>query len=172
MESVKIILLCILAAITYGIVHDQITARICVEYFTIGHPPVFHTTSPTLLGLGWGVIATWWVGLFLGFPLALAARCGSRARLTAAQLAPSIAKLLVMMACAAFLAGLFGFVLESGGILRLPKPLSGMIPDGHQAGFLTDLWGHSASYIMGFTGGVVLIIRTWHGRPKAGMTQP
>jgi hypothetical protein len=167
MEALKIIALCILAAITYGIVHDQITARICVEYFTIGHPPIFHTTSPTLLGLGWGVIATWWVGLFLGIPLALAARCGSRARLTAAQLTPSIAKLLVMMACAAFLAGLMGFILESRGILRLPEPLSGMIPYGQQAGFLTDWWAHSASYIAGFTGGVVLIIRTWHGRPKA-----
>jgi hypothetical protein len=68
---VSIILLCIVAAVIYGVVHDQITARICVEYFTIGHPPVFGTDDPTLLGLGWGVIATWWVGLILGFPLAL-----------------------------------------------------------------------------------------------------
>lgn len=48
MESLKIILLYILAAIVYGICHDQVTARVCVEYFTIGHPPIFHTDSPTL----------------------------------------------------------------------------------------------------------------------------
>lgn len=73
MQAIRIILLCICSAIFYGIVHDQITARICVEYFTIGHPPVFNTDSPTLLGFGWGVIATWWVGLILGLPLSLAA---------------------------------------------------------------------------------------------------
>jgi hypothetical protein len=58
MQALAIVLLCVVMAATYGIVHDQITARICVEYFTIGHPPVFGTADPTLLGLGWGVIAT------------------------------------------------------------------------------------------------------------------
>jgi hypothetical protein len=58
-ESLKIIVLCIVAAMVYGILHDQVTARVCVEYFTIGHPPIFHTDDPTLLAFGWGVIATW-----------------------------------------------------------------------------------------------------------------
>jgi hypothetical protein len=54
-EHLKIILACVAAAIIYGILHDQITARVCVEYFTIFHPPVFATQSPTLLAFGWGV---------------------------------------------------------------------------------------------------------------------
>jgi len=58
-ESLKIILLSIAAVILYGIVHDQVTARMCVEYFTIGHPPIFGTDDPTLLGVGWGILATW-----------------------------------------------------------------------------------------------------------------
>jgi hypothetical protein len=33
--------------VVYGIVHDQVTARVCVEYFTVGHPPVFQTNSDT-----------------------------------------------------------------------------------------------------------------------------
>jgi hypothetical protein len=37
----------------------------------------FHTTSPTLLAIGWGIIATWWVGLILGILAAPAARLGS-----------------------------------------------------------------------------------------------
>jgi hypothetical protein len=28
---------------------------VCVEYFTIGHQPIFHTDDPTLLAFGWGV---------------------------------------------------------------------------------------------------------------------
>jgi hypothetical protein len=63
MSSLRIILLCILAAVVYGILHDQVTARVCVEYFTVGHPPIFHTESPTLLAIVWGFVATWWVGL-------------------------------------------------------------------------------------------------------------
>src|SRR5215475_11603305 len=103
MQFVFIILLCILSAIVYGIFHDQITARICVEYFTIGHPPIFNTESPTLLGIGWGIVATWWVGLMLGFPLACAARLGCSRALTARELVKPIAMLLAVMGIAAFL---------------------------------------------------------------------
>lgn len=60
MRFVGIIALALLAGITYGILHDQVTARVCVEYFTIGHPKIFPTTSPTLLAIGWGIVATWW----------------------------------------------------------------------------------------------------------------
>jgi len=85
MEALKIAALCIVAAICYGIIHDQITARICVEYFTIFHPPIFHTQSPTLLGIGWGIVATWWVGAFFSVPLILAARAGARPTLQALE---------------------------------------------------------------------------------------
>src|SRR5262249_24259868 len=78
MQSLAIVLTCVLAAVAYGIAHDQVTARVCVEYFTVGHPPVFATDDPTWLGIGWGVIATWWVGLLLGVPLAVVARVRSR----------------------------------------------------------------------------------------------
>jgi hypothetical protein len=35
MESLKIVLACVAAANFYGIVPDQFTARICVEYFAV-----------------------------------------------------------------------------------------------------------------------------------------
>ena len=74
MQSVKIVLTCIGAAVVYGIVHDQFAAHICVEYFSVFHPRVFATQSPKLLALGWGIVATWWVGAFLGLILAISAR--------------------------------------------------------------------------------------------------
>src|SRR5512142_351112 len=111
MEWLKIIVLVIGAAIVFGIVHDQITARICVEYFTIGHPPLFPTTSPTLLALGWGVVATWWVGLPLGLLLAAAARLGARYKLTAVQLRRPMLVLLLAMGAAAGISGAIGGLL-------------------------------------------------------------
>ena len=80
MQAIAIVALCIGSAVAYGILHDQVTARVCVEYFTIGHPPVFSAVSPTMLGIGWGIIATWWVGLLLGIPLAVAAHVPAAAR--------------------------------------------------------------------------------------------
>ena len=77
MEPLKILLLCVDAAVVYGILHDSVTARVCVEYFTVGHPPVFDTDSPTLLAFGWGFIATWWVGFILGILAIAACRLGA-----------------------------------------------------------------------------------------------
>jgi len=164
MQAIGIVLLSVLAAIVYGIVHDQVTARICVEYFTIGHPPVFHTDSPTLLGLGWGVIATWWVGLFLGVPLAIAARAGRRPKRSVEQLVRPIGVLLACMAVTALLAGLTGHVLARRGAIVLTGPLNQLVPREKHVAFLTDLWAHSASYLAGFIGGIVLIVITWRSR--------
>ena len=155
-RSVAIVLLCVVAAIVYGIVHDQVTARICIEYFTVGHPPVFGTDDPTLLGLGWGVLATWWVGLLLGVALALAARAGSRPKLAPSQLVRPITIMLALVGTFALLAGVVGQRAAQRGWVRLLEPLASRVPPHKHVAFLTDLWAHSASYAGGFVGGAAL----------------
>ena len=164
MSSLRIVALSIMAAVCYGIAHDQITARICVEYFTIGHPPVFGTDDPTLLGLGWGVIATWWVGLILGVPLAIAAQAGSRPKRTAESLVVPLVWLLGVMAVCAVIAGLIGWTLARAGVVFLVGRLQEAVPPERHVAFLVDLWAHSASYAVGFVGGVVLIVLVWRSR--------
>src|SRR5689334_4225932 len=110
MAGLKIVGLTVLAAIVYGVVHDQVTARICVEDFTIGHPPIFGPiTSPTLLGLGWGIVATWWAGAFVGLPLALVSRLGKWPKLRASDLIRPLGILFATMACLAVIAGAAGW---------------------------------------------------------------
>ena len=164
MKPLSIVLLCILAAVVYGIVHDQITARICVEYFTIGHPDIFGTDSPTLLGIGWGIVATWWVGLFLGIILAFAARFGKRPKVAPRDLVRPISRLLLVMAGCASLAGLLGLVAARLHWVSLESELAALIPAAKQVGFLVALWMHSTSYGVGFLGGLFLIFKTWQGR--------
>lgn len=164
MQATLIVLLCVGSAIAYGVVHDQITARVCVEYFTVGHPPVFATADPTLLGLGWGVIATWWVGLLIGVPLALVARNGRRPKRTAGSLIRPLVILLLVMAGCALLAGMVGYLLARNGLVFLLEPMASAVPTERHVRFLADLWAHSASYLAGFVGGVVLIVLTWRGR--------
>jgi hypothetical protein len=160
----KIIALCVAAAVVYGVLHDQITARVCVEYFTIGHPRVFDTDSPTLLGLGWGVIATWWVGLILGAALAFAATRGPRPQRTAASLIRPLVRLLAVTASVAIAAGLLGWYLGAQQWVVLVDPLARLVPRDHHAAFIADLWAHSASYLAAFVGGLVLINRVWKSR--------
>jgi hypothetical protein len=165
MPSLAIIGMCILAAIVYGIVHDQITARICVEYFTIGHPDVFHTDDPTTLGFGWGVLATWWVGLILGILLACAARSGTPKRSIASLIGP-VAILMAATGLCALVAGWCGWSLANAGYVGLFGPLRRRIPEGRHPAFIADMWAHNASYLAGFFFSVILMIRVWRSRRR------
>jgi hypothetical protein len=166
MQSLAIVGLCVLASIVYGIAHDQVTARVCVEYFTIGHPPIFGTDSPTMLGIGWGIVASWWMGLLLGLGLALAARAGQRPKRQVQSLVVPIALLMVFTACAAVMAGVTGYCLASLGAVKLTGSLASDVPPHRHVAFLADLWAHTASYLVGGVGGLVVIVQTWRSRRK------
>jgi hypothetical protein len=171
-ESLKICFVSIFAAILYGVVHDQVTARVCLEYFIVFHPPVFATQSPTLLAFGWGVIATWWVGAFLGFLLAVSARVGSRPKLSAANLFDPIGKLLGVMAGCALLAGFLGFFLTRQNLISRPQWVSDRLPPAAYARFMADWWAHSASYAVGFFGGIILCVLIYRRRSKDEWLSP
>jgi hypothetical protein len=163
-RSLGVVLMCVLAAVGYGVALDQVTARVCVEYFTVGHPPVFPTDDPTLLGLGWGIIASWWVGLLLGVPLAVAARAGPRPVRPTGSLVRPVAGLLAVTAGCAAAAGVAGWGLASAGLVVLVGPLADEVPADRHVPFLADLWAHSASYLVGFVGGIVVTISVWRSR--------
>lgn len=164
MQFVKITALSVIAAAGYGIVHDQITARVCVEYFTIGHAPVFDTDDPTLLGLGWGVLASWWVGLILGVPLAAVARLGRWPKRSARSLVRPIAWLMLITAVCAAIAGVIGWLLARNGVVFLLNDLHDRVPREKHVPFLACLWAHSASYFIGFVGGIIVIVRVGRSR--------
>jgi hypothetical protein len=93
-ESLKIVGLCTLGAVLFGIAHDMVTAHVCVEYFSIGHKNIFgdhHTGPPFVYALYWGVVATWWVGFPAGVFLALVARLPGLPKLSWRQVARPLA---------------------------------------------------------------------------------
>ena len=164
-EFVRILMLCVLASVAYGIVHDQFTAHLCLEYFTVAHPPVFATKSPWLQGLGWGVLATWWVGAILGVLLAISARVGGWWKFKARELVQPVLGLMAVTALAATACGVTGYLLFKAHRVGLAGWESEIPPDKHPA-FSADMWSHLASYAMGFVGGLFLCARTlwrrWH----------
>ena len=155
-ESLRIALFGLGAAVCYGILQDQVTARICPEYFTVGHgdlgmPSVFHNPSPTILAFAWGVVATWWVGLPLGIALSVCARAGGWPKLAASDLLRPILVLLAVMAVGAVSGGVFAYHVES--VHRFYP--SGLRPES-QLRFTVDRGAHIAAYEVGLLGSLVL----------------
>jgi hypothetical protein len=155
-EFAKIVLLGLIAAIGFGVVHDQVTARVCVEYFTIGHPPIFGTRSPTLLALGWGFVGTWRQGLVLAVVTAIFARLGARPPLSARRLLPPLAVLLLGVAVSSLTFGIVGYCLVAGGAIAVDGSLVWGVPPSSHARFVADLWAHRAAYLASYFGTVVL----------------
>ena len=174
MESLKIVGVCVLGAVLYGIVHDLVTANICVEYFSVFHPDIFHTDSPWLLALGWGVIATWWMGLFLGALIAVAFRNGSLPQLSWRDLTKPI----LFVFTGSYMAAIGGGLIGRYAVGRIPDWVLDQVPrvaDAHlspakQAAFTCDLFAHNASYFASAIG--ALILCAWAIRKRMKMPRP
>lgn len=164
----RYIAVCIAFACLYGVLHDQVTARICLEYFTVWHPPLVNSQDPTVVALAWGVVATWWVGLILGMPLALVCRMGNRRpKLEVREVLPLLGWLFLGMALCAATAGVLGYSFAPLSLARL----NGY--DGENSrGFLTNLFAHNASYLSGIVGGSFVIFAARIKRIRKGYAEP
>lgn len=153
--------LCVAAAVLYGEVHDQITAHLCVEYFTVAHPRVIASEDPAALALVWGVLATWWVGAGLGVALACACWAGRRRPLPLRRIVKPMLVLLAAMTLCAAAAGLAGWVLSAFWHMPPPGGWGPRIPTSQHAVFSAATFAHSASYLTGFAGGLALVTYAW-----------
>ena len=141
MEFLKIIVLSMAAVVLYGVLHEQVTVRLCLEYFTVCHTPVFPTSDPTLLAFGWGIQATWLPGLLLGILLAFAARLGPPPRRTARDLLWPVAMLMLSVGLVASLAGVAGSGQEPEDIREQGAAFLGSVSVANWTGFVADLLG-------------------------------
>lgn len=165
MGYLRIILFSVGCAIGYGIIHDQVTAHLCVEYFTVGHPSLLGIGDPTVLAFAWGIIATWWVGLGLGIPLALIARVGPWPKLTVHDVRGPILLLMVVAGLTSLLAGLAGYVLARTGS-AYPLTVAGHLPPARQALFMADAWAHESAYNVGNAGAILICLWAWDQRAR------
>ena len=157
----------VFAGVVYGLVHDQITAHLCVEYFTVGHPRIVETESPLVLGLLWGVIATWWAGAILGALLGFAATLGPWPSVPPQQFHRPVLRLLGAMALGAAIMGLLGYVLAQKGQLYLLPWLITTIHPTDPAIYQAVWFAHNASYGLAALGALTLSAKTLVGRVRA-----
>jgi hypothetical protein len=165
-RMLKITGLFTLAAVLFGLVHDQITARVCVEYFAIAHETLVVSTSPTVLGLVWGVVGTWWAGATAGLAVSFAAREGPWPKLSWRHFVRPTLALAALMGGSALLAGIAGYVMTARGIIHIVTDYQDRIAPDRQARFMADVWAHLASYAAGLLGSAAIALRAQRTRRR------
>ncbi len=166
-QTILIPLLCVAAACVYGVLHDLVTAHVCIEYFTVFHPPLSESDSPVVQALTWGVVATWWVGLLFGLLLSFAARLGRSAKMPVHHL--MLPLVLVFLICGS-LAGAAGYVaslIEGFNAYYFPDKATGWracIDHERWPEFFGVLVAHNTSYASGAILGLCLIVWVWKER--------
>jgi len=150
----RIVGLCVLASVVYGVLHDQVTARVCLEYFTVGHPRLFASNSPTLHALAWGVIATFWMGAILGVGTAVAGRVGRWPRLAWRDLVVPIGVVLLVMGVSAMAGGVLGWLVFEPLRFQLADWLAQRVAPEDHARYFGVGCAHGVSYGVGVTASV------------------
>ena len=174
----------------YGIANAELTNRLCPEYFTAGGmlamqqdmPKNFwvrraleNTQSTTKKAAIWGAHTSWWMGLGLGIPLALAARLGSAPSFNAQDLAKPIALAMLATAAGSLACGEYGRRSANNqtwltAFTKHPhnKELMKGIPDESQKGYVIVAFNTMARYRLGALAGLGLIGYTIKARMSAG----
>jgi hypothetical protein len=159
--TLKIVLAATFAAVAYGVAHDMVTAHLCLEYFTIGHPNLLrvdpHDSWPVWQALLWGVLATWWVGAIAGVLVAAVSRLGGEPRLGPSALWRPVLRIYAATASGALLFGLLGAALATGGAIHLVPRLAEAVPSQRHVAFLADAWAHGAAYAVGGLGVLITL---------------
>jgi hypothetical protein len=133
---------------------DQISTRLCPEYFTVAHPRIEGLTDPTLLGIAWGFLGAWWGGALIGALAGFSARLGGWPKLQPHELLRPIACLLVFQAAATAAAGwLATYEVAVPGFMII-EPLASHIPEvRHHACYIVSRM-HQGTYLSAIVGGV------------------
>lgn len=164
MQFLAIVLLSGLSAISYGILHDGISGRICLEYFTVGQSEDFLPAYPAWFVLSHSIITTSWAGIAFGVALALAARQGSAPKLKAVFFVKPLTGLVFVVAIGAVFGGVVGWVAAIQKWHELTHELELHVPVGKREAYIVVWWANLMSYAGGLVGGGVLVYWTWRKR--------
>ncbi len=154
----------------YGILQDQISVRLCPEYFTVFHNPIPGLTDPTLLGIAWGFLASSGGGIAMGYAVGLAATLGPKPQLTLAELVRPMLLLVLAVGFATFVAGgSVSLAADKLGV-RLDPFLGTLLPEQRHRALLTVSTYHTVSYATAIAGSIVLCVGI--GRERARRAAP
>jgi len=172
MARYRFVMLGLGAIVGYAMLQDQVSARLCPEYFTILHPPIPGVTDPTVLGIGWGFLGAWWGGVLLGFALALAATRGSRPALAPRAVVRPLGVLVIAVATVTALTGFTVWHHAQILGLALDDSMTRLVPQERHRALFTVACYHLTAYISASIGGVLVCIWAWNARKARPQDSP
>ncbi|HVT87251.1 MAG TPA: hypothetical protein VHD56_00210 [Tepidisphaeraceae bacterium] len=175
------LLLCVGAALTYGVVNDFITSSISWEYFCFGKglwPDSVSTIPPDPFELHLaasfvGMKATWTAGLVIGVALLVANNPReNRPPLSFETLARFLLLIFAVTICAAAVSGTIGYL---GGFAKLSQDFAEMVrhDEMRPRRFMAVFGIHLGGYVGGLIGtllAVILIVKRRHRDSTAART--
>lgn len=151
----------------YGILQDQVSARLCPEYFTDMHPPIPGLTDPTLMGIAWGFLAAWWGGALVGYIAGMVATSGPRhPPLPVRALVRPLLVTVLVVALVTTLAGVSAWRHVELFDVRFETWVSHVVPPGRQRNAFVVASYHFVAYGASVISGVTLCV--WVGFRRAG----
>lgn len=166
----KIIATTVAAAIFYGVLHDLITAHICIEYFSVAHPmliPVFND-DPIILAIEWGILSTWWFGLIWGFLLWATLTYKGESFLALRPFCSLLIKNILLIGVTASASGAVGFLLAKAHVFSIPVIWTEDIPADKAPRFFYAAFSHGTSYLVA----AILACKIWISLIKWRRGQP
>ena len=136
-----------LILIGYAMLQDQISVRMCPEYFTIGHPPIKGITNPTLLGIVWGFLGGFPGGIVLGIALAMSMYLGKASSFPIQNLKWPLRILLAGTAFGTGISGLSSWYNAQVVNISIGAPWNGLIPLERQQRFFIVANAHLGTYL-------------------------
>jgi hypothetical protein len=171
-ECAKIYVGTVGAACICGIAGEQVTARVCPEFFSKG----FHSEyirlfqdcwlksallskSPTKMGLAWGILEPWWRSVLLSIPIVAASRLGSAPRLGWSHLVKPVAAAIGFMGASSIIAGMVGYdaasaTKKSQQAMRWQAIMAEGVPAAKLKLFVAAGYAHEAAYTSGTLAGL------------------
>ena len=131
----------------FGVLMDQVSARLCPEYFTVLHDPIPGLTDPTLVGLVWGVLGAAGGGVALGYAAGLAATVGARTPLTTRELVRPTRLTVGAVAAVVAVTGVSVWYNANGLGVRLDAATGQAISERRHVAALTVGGYHAAAYL-------------------------
>lgn len=144
----------------FGMTMDQLSARLCPEYFTVLHPPIPNLTDPTLLGIAWGYLGSWWGGAVMGYVMGIVATAGTK------HPPVSLRQLVVPMLCIVAIT-VVGTLITGVAVWRHTEMLEvrfadwldrAVPPERQRNAFIVANY-HFAAYASAIVASVVMIVR-------------
>jgi hypothetical protein len=164
-------LLGLVAMVGYAMLQDQVSVRLCPEYFTQLHPPIPNLTDPTLLGVGWGFLGAWWGGILLGYAVGLTATLGPRPKLSPRELVRPMLLLVGSVTAAAAITGVSVWRHAEVLGVSLDPGNARLVPAIRHRELLVVACYHFSAYACATLGGVALCVWVWTERRRRGRAE-